>query len=78
MTGLAAMPRPVVDRTGLQGLYDFTLTWEHDGSGREGAVDENASNFREALKKQLGLELKPSRAPIEFLMVDQVERPTDN
>jgi len=78
MTGLAAMPRPVVDRTGLQGLYDFTLTWEHDGSGREGAVDENASNFREALKKQLGLELKPSRAPMEFLMVDHVERPTEN
>ena len=78
MTGLAAMPRPVVDQTGLSGLYDFTLTWMHDGEGGDAAVSENAGNFREALKKQLGLELKSSRAPIDFLIVDHVERPSEN
>jgi uncharacterized protein (TIGR03435 family) len=77
MTGLAAMPRPVVDQTGLTGLYDFSLTWVHDPNG-EDATSENTANFRDALKRQLGLELKASRAPISFLIVDRVERPTEN
>ena len=77
MTGLAAMPRPVVDQTGLSGLYDFTLTWMHDSSGDE-AIADNTANFRDALKVQLGLELKSSHAPISFLIVDHVERPSEN
>jgi len=77
MTGLAAMPRPVVDQTGLAGLYDFTLSWLHDPSGDE-AIADNTANFRSALKSQLGLELKASRAPISFLIVDHVERPSEN
>ncbi len=77
MTGLAAMLRPVVDQTGLSGLYDFTLTWVHDPSGDD-AIADNTANFRDALKSQLGLELKPSHAPISFLIVDQVERPSEN
>ncbi len=78
MTGLAAIPRPVVDRTGLSGLYDFTLTWMHDPTGEDAAVDDNAANFRDALKIQLGLELKSSHAPISFLIVDHIERPSEN
>lgn len=77
MTGLAATPRPVVDQTGLSGLYDFTLTWMHDPSGDE-AISDNIANFRAALKSQLGLELKPAHAPISFLIVDHVERPSAN
>jgi uncharacterized protein (TIGR03435 family) len=78
MTGLAAMPRPVVDQTGLPGLYDFTLTWTHDDSGADGAMGDNAASFRTALKKQLGLQLKSARAPISFLVIDHVERPSEN
>jgi uncharacterized protein (TIGR03435 family) len=77
MTGLAAMPRPVVDQTGLSGLYDFTLTWMHDPSG-EGAVADNIGNIFDALKAHLGLELKRSHAPLSFLIVDHVERPSEN
>ena len=78
MTGIAAMPRPVVDQTGLIGLYDFTLNWVHDPTGADGSAADNADSFRTALKIQLGLELKPSRAPISFLIVDHVERPSEN
>ena len=78
MTGLAAMPRPVVDNTGLPGVYDFTLTWVHDMTGTDAAVGDNTATFRDALKAQLGLELKSSRAPIRFLLVDHVERPSEN
>jgi uncharacterized protein (TIGR03435 family) len=78
MTGLAVIPRPVIDETGLSGLYDFTLTWMHDPTGKDAAVADNTANFHEALKIQLGLELKPSHAPINFLIVDHVERPSEN
>ena len=78
MTGLAATPRPVVDQTGLSGLYDFTLTWVHDSTGEDAATSDNIASFHEALKTQLGLELKSSHAPISFLIVDHVERPSEN
>jgi uncharacterized protein (TIGR03435 family) len=78
MTGLAAMPRPVVDETGLTGLYDFTLTWVHDPTPDDSSVSDNIANFRAALKSQLGVTLKPSHAPIDFLMVDHVEKPSEN
>jgi uncharacterized protein (TIGR03435 family) len=77
MTGLAAIPRPVVDETGLTGLYDFTLHWIQDPSGDE-AVSDNIANFRDALRKQLGLELRSSHAPMNVVIVDHVERPSEN
>jgi len=78
MTGLAATPRPVVDQTGLAGLFDFTLHWIHDTSATDSAVSDNIASFHEALKSQLGLELKPTHAPVEFLIVDHVEHPSEN
>ena len=77
MTGLAATPRPVVDETGLAGAYDFNLNWVHDASGDQ-AIGDNISSFREALKTQLGLEMKPSHAPLAFMIIDHVERPSEN
>jgi uncharacterized protein (TIGR03435 family) len=76
MTGLAAIPRPVIDRTGLSGLYDFSLHWNWTPEG--GETGDNAAAFREVLKGQLGLNLKPSNAPMSFVIVDQVERPSEN
>ena len=77
MTGLAAMPRPVVDQTGLSGLYDFTLNWVHDPTG-DAATADNTASFRSAIKDQLGLELKSSHAPISLLIVDHIEKPSEN
>lgn len=74
---LAATPRPVVDQTALPGLYDFTLNWIHDPSG-DAAISDNIATFHEALKTQLGLELKPSHAPITFLIIDHIDHPTEN
>jgi uncharacterized protein (TIGR03435 family) len=75
MTGMAIIPRPVVDQTGLVGFYDFTLHWDwsHDPEG-----GDNAASFQGALKSQLGLELKPTHAPIEILVIDHIERPSEN
>ena len=78
MTGLAAVSRPVVDQTGLPGSYDFSLTWVQEAAEGEATFADNAAAFRNALKLQLGLELKAARAPISFLVVDHVDRPAEN
>ncbi|MEK6397179.1 MAG: TIGR03435 family protein, partial [Terriglobus sp.] len=77
MTGIAVVTRPVVDRTGLNGLYDFSLT-RIDVPGGEETASENAANFVDALKQQLGLRLEKARAPLTFWIVDRVEKPTDD
>ncbi len=77
MTGIAVVTRPVVDQTGLSGLYDFSLT-RIDVPGGEETAAENAANFHDALKQQLGLRLKNARAPLTFLIVDRVEKPSEN
>ena len=76
MTGMAIIPRPVVDRTGLTGLYDFTLHWAFSRDGTEN--DDNSATFHAALKDQLGLELKSARGPIDILIIDHIERPSEN
>ncbi len=75
MTGMAAIPRPVVDQTGLPGLYDFTLKWT---SFPDPETGDTAASFRAALKSQLGLELKPTHAPIHILVIDHIDHPSDN
>jgi uncharacterized protein (TIGR03435 family) len=75
MTGMATIPRPVVDQTGLVGLYDFTLHWNTSPDPETG---DTAASFRGALKSQLGLELKAIHAPIDILVIDHVERPSEN
>jgi len=65
----AAEDRPVVDATGLKGYFDIKLDF--------GANDGGASIFT-ALQEQLGLKLESRRAPVEFIMIDHIERPLEN
>ena len=73
---------PVVDQTGLEGKYDFSLNWLPDRSGSVSSaaepIDEQGPSFDEALKDQLGLKLKPARASIQTLVIDHVEQPSPN
>lgn len=75
MTGMAMLPRPVVDETGLSGLFDFSLEWlpEYNAS-----PDASGLTFREALKEQLGLALEPKKGPVDILVIDHVEQPEAN
>jgi bla regulator protein BlaR1 len=68
--------RIVVDRTGLTGNYDYKLTW---AAGLAAARnDSDALTIFTALQEQLGLRLEPQPAPIELLVVDHIERPSEN
>ncbi len=66
--------RPVIDKTGLQGHYDFRMKWDPDSDDDIAAPPDLAS----VLGKQLGLELKAAKGPLEVLVIDHVEKPSPN
>jgi uncharacterized protein (TIGR03435 family) len=71
--------RSVVDRTGLSGAWDFSMTYAPDpGRGAPPpdapAADSNAPSLFTALQEQLGLKLESTKAPIEVVVIDSVER----
>jgi len=74
----------VVNKTGLKGNYDFTLEWSPEEEGPsmpgEGTVGgESASpSIYTALQEQLGLKLESQKGPVPVLVVDRVERPSEN
>jgi uncharacterized protein (TIGR03435 family) len=76
--------RVVVDNTGLKGTYDFELTFERDsvpvpaGDLRGGEMRLEGSSVFLALQEQLGLKLEAKKATVEFLIVDHVEKPSEN
>lgn len=79
----AAVDRPVVDKTGLTGRYDFDLEWTPDetqfgGNVPKGNPEEPKPDLFAAMQQQLGLRLEATRGPIEALVIDRVERPTAN
>lgn len=79
----AVLDRPVVDKTGLAGRYDFDLTWAPDASQFGGEVpvapaDASSPPFFTAMREQLGLRLEATRGPVEALVIDAVERPSPN
>jgi len=70
--------RHVVDRTGLEGSFDLTLTWNTDSLRPDATPAGNAPSIFVAIQEQLGLRLEPITAPIEVIVIDRVERPTAN
>ena len=79
----AVLDRPVVDRTGLTGKYDFDLEWAPDESQFDGGVapaaaDANAAPLFTAIQQQLGLKLIATKGPVDALVVDKAERPSAN
>jgi uncharacterized protein (TIGR03435 family) len=83
----AVLDRPVIDRTGLQGRWDFTLRWTPDESQFAGmgvrvpppSNDPDAPpGIFTAFQEQLGLKLESTRGPVDVLVVDTIEKPSEN
>ena len=76
--------RLVIDRTGLTGNWDLEVKYTPDRSqlppGVEPpvSIDWNGPSLFTALEEQLGLKLRPARGPVEVLVIDSVDRPTEN
>lgn len=87
-----SLGRPIVDRTGLAGGYNFTLTWtpgEGEGGGflanlppeiraKLAQADPNGPSIFTALQEQLGLRLESAKIPGEVIVIDRAERPSGN
>ena len=71
LEGAGDVGRPVIDKTGLTGVYSFNLTF----STKPG--DEKPSIFT-AVQEQLGLKLEAAKSPIEVLVVDHIEKASGN
>ena len=64
---------PVVNKTGLDGRYDFNLHWS-DGKGSSNASEPS---LIDAVQEQLGLKLEPQKAPTQVLIIDHIQNPAE-
>jgi uncharacterized protein (TIGR03435 family) len=76
---------PVIDQTGLSGLYDFTLKFASSrtssaaqATGDSAPVPETAPELTAAIQEQLGLKLEPTKGPIKIAVIDHIEMPSPN
>jgi uncharacterized protein (TIGR03435 family) len=73
--------RTVVDRTGLDGFWDFEMTFAQENAGPVPAgvelppVDPDAPSIFTAMQEQLGLKLEATKGPVDVIIVDSVSRP---
>lgn len=66
----------VVDRTGLKGEGGFTLKWSSDEAQEQGSP--NAISIFTAIQDQLGLKLQPAKLPVDTLVIEHAEMPSEN
>ena len=79
----AVLDRPVLDRTALTGRYDFDLEWTPDETQFDGRMPPlKAENSGKpdlfAAVQQLGLRLESTKGPVPVIVIDHVERPSEN
>jgi uncharacterized protein (TIGR03435 family) len=80
------MGRPVLDRTGLSGRYEYRLEWTPDESNIQGELapvapppgDPNGQSIFVAVQEQLGLKLEAGKGPVEILVIDHAAKPSEN
>ena len=68
--------RTVVNRTGLDGFYDVDLRWTPDATAAP--TDDAPPTLATALREQLGLRIDSATVTMEHLVIDSVDRPTEN
>ncbi len=80
----AETDRPVRDETGIQGVYDVSLEWTADVAAPQPGRDTveapapTGPSIYTAVQEQLGLRLEPRNAPLEYLVIEHVEKPDAN
>ncbi len=84
LSGIIGLGHTLVDRTGFTGRFDFTMAWAPEPTAATpsdapaAAPDPLGPPPLAALRDQLGLKLEPVRAPVKILVIDRVERPSEN
>lgn len=71
--------RPVIDKTGLTGNYDFVLKYKGARDADRPADDMNPTPpMDRAIQEQLGLKVEAAKGPVKMLVIDHVEKPSEN
>jgi uncharacterized protein (TIGR03435 family) len=83
--------RPVIDKTGLTGKYDISLKWTPDdgqsisplGGGSDGGIpaapsDTSGPSLFTAIQEQLGLKLESTKGPVLMIVIERIEKPSEN
>jgi uncharacterized protein (TIGR03435 family) len=71
--------RAVTDKTGIQGTFDFQLTWTPDSTETgDTSVDISGPSIFTALREQYGLRLESRKGPVEIIVIDHIERPMED
>jgi uncharacterized protein (TIGR03435 family) len=82
-----SVDRPVIDATGLKGLYNFRLALANDGRSRpngaaagppEATDPSDAPSIFTALQERLGLKLESRKVPVDVLVIDRIAKPSEN
>ena len=74
------LDRETIDRTGIAGRFDFVLRYSTQDIQLPNPAPgiEPSPEIFTAIAEQLGLKIKPARGPLQFVIIDSAERPTDN
>ena len=90
---MATMPgqqlrRTIIDKTNLDGMFDFALTWSPPASPTQAlgaggpdlppATDPAGASVFTAIQKQLGLKLESTKGPVDAIVIDRVQKPSEN
>jgi uncharacterized protein (TIGR03435 family) len=70
------LDRPLIDKTGLQGLYDVTLRWTPEPA--ESTRTSDLPTLFTAVQEQLGLKLESGKGAVDMFAIDSVQRPSEN
>jgi uncharacterized protein (TIGR03435 family) len=74
-----SVKRDVHDHTGYQGKIDVNLKWERElGSTAEPGDDASLPPLPEALQKEMGLRLVPSKGPVKVYVIEHIDKPSEN
>jgi uncharacterized protein (TIGR03435 family) len=77
---VSGLDRPVLDHTGLSGSFDFSLEFSPDPNPArpDFTPDDTGPTFMQALEEQLGLKFESTTAAVDVIVVDRIERPSEN
>jgi len=81
LAGVVGQGRPVIDKTGLTGSFDYTLQWAPELNGPDSPAppsDPIGPTFLQALRDQLGLKVESTKGPVRILIINRAERPSQN